>query len=163
MLPRACPQGHSQYHTFCCHSCFCCLVPCSFMPGCVCLPCQDYDGGALLLVVTKALHAKWSKIIDQKGLALMNTENIAWWLHRPLPHSATHYHLTALKHIPAICNCRLNKGSPNDGRSVSEGQFGRFLAEALKGDYSEKTDILCLLSGNKQVNVSLFDLYVVSI
>ncbi|XP_045192773.2 MTOR-associated protein MEAK7-like [Mercenaria mercenaria] len=58
----------------------------------------------------------------------------------------------------AICHCRVNEGHIKD-KHVTEIQFSGFLAQCLKGTYSEKADIICLLSGRDAGFVPVKKLY----
>ncbi|XP_060608564.1 MTOR-associated protein MEAK7-like, partial [Ruditapes philippinarum] len=58
----------------------------------------------------------------------------------------------------AVCHCGINKGQVQD-KHVTEVQFAGFLAQCLKGTYSEKADVVCLLSGRDDGFVPVRKLY----
>ena len=59
-----------------------------------------------------------------------------------------------------ICNCQANVSGSHSNKYVSEIQFGAFLAEALKGTYGEKADLINLFSDSKDgIEVPLGNVY----
>ena len=61
----------------------------------------------------------------------------------------------------AVCHCRVNEDQIRD-KHVTEVQFSGFLAQCLKGTYTEKADIVCLLSGRDDGFVPVRKLYQVN-
>ena len=57
-----------------------------------------------------------------------------------------------------ICECDGNKNASHDKKHISETQFACFLAQVLKGTYTEKTNILYLLCTGSEGTVLLHDL-----
>ena len=58
-----------------------------------------------------------------------------------------------------MCNCQANISGSHGNKGISEPQFGAFLAEALKGTYEEKADLMSLFSDGDKTGATVGNLY----
>jgi len=63
----------------------------------------------------------------------------------------------------AACGCHANQGHGQvKEQRLLEAQFGGFLAQTLKGTYTDKAEILCLMSGLMGSQIPMAKLYKVT-